>query len=262
MPFVYNILNAKNRGVAYDPRDLEVQSVYGTLEVAFRNFFYLTGSARSDWFSSLATPARDNKLNVVYPSISGAFVFSEFLKTDWLSFGKLRAGYAVVGQATDPYNTQLSYNFLSASLNGRPLGVIPSASVPNSELQPSKASKLEFGTEMRLFNNLLSVDLTWYNKKSKNEIITAPASITSGYTGAVLNIGELQNKGFEALISATPVKTSRFSWTTSVNGSVNNNKVLSLAAGQIQLSVGTSCSGAGFTANLVGMPAAQVSTLR
>ena len=258
VPFVYNILNATDKGVAYDPSDLEVQSVYGTMELSVRNFLYLTGSARSDWFSSLATPGFDNKLNVVYPSVSGSFVFSEFVKSGWLNFGKLRAGYAVVGQATQPFQTQLSYNFLSASLNGRPLGVIPSPNVPNSALRPSKASELEVGTEMRLFKNRVGLDLTWYNKKSKDEIISAPASITSGYTGAVLNIGELQNKGFEALVSFTAIRRANFTYTTSINGSVNNNKVLALAAGQSQLPGGTSRSGVGYTASIVGLPAAQV----
>ncbi|MEP6711773.1 MAG: SusC/RagA family TonB-linked outer membrane protein [Ferruginibacter sp.] len=258
VPFVYNILNAKNKSVDYLVRDQETQSLYGTLEIAYNSYLYLTGSARSDWFSTLATPGTNNKLNVVYPSISGSFVFSEFVKNNWLSFGKIRAGYAVVGNATDPYQTQLSYTFNSASLNGLPLGSISNSTVPNKGLRPSTASELEIGTEMRLFKNKISVDITWYDKKSKNEIISAPASITSGYTGAVLNIGELQNKGVEALVSVTAIKTTHFSWVSSVNGSINHNKVLSLAAGQSQLPGGISRSGVGFTASVVGLPAAQV----
>lgn len=258
VPFTYNILNAKNKSVAYDPSDLEVQSVYGTVDLDYKSYLYLSGSVRSDWFSSLATPGTDNKLNVVYPGVSGSFVFSEFVKNSWLSFGKLRAGYAVVGQATSPYQTQLSYTFSSVSLNGRPLGSILNSSVPNKTLRPSKAKEFEVGTEMRLFHSRLRLDLTWYDKKSTDEIIFAPASISSGYTAAVLNIGELQNKGFEALISADVVKSGNFRWTTSLNGSINHNKVLSLAADQSQLAGGTSRSGVGFTASIVGLPAAQI----
>lgn len=257
VPFVYNILNAINKSITYAPSDLEVQSLYGTLDIDFHSWLYVTGSARSDWFSSLATPGVSNKLNIVYPSVSGSFVFSEFIKNNWLTFGKLRAGYAVVGQATSPYQTQLSYTLNSVSLNGLPLGNIFNANVPNKGLRPSKASELEIGTEVRLFNRI-GLDLTWYNKTSKDEILFAPASITSGYTGAVLNIGELQNKGFEALINVDVIKTKNFSWTSSVNGSINKNKVLSLAAGQSQLAGGVSRTGAGFTASIVGLPADQV----
>jgi TonB-linked SusC/RagA family outer membrane protein len=257
VPYVYNILNAINKSVAYSPSDIEVQSLYGTLELDYKSWLYATGSLRSDWFSSLATPGVSNKLNIVYPSISGSFVYSEFIKNNWLTFGKLRAGYAVVGQATNPYQTQLSYTLNSVSLNGLPLGAIFNANVPNKSLRPSKASELEIGTEARLFDRV-SVDLTWYNKISKNEIIFAPASISSGYGGAVLNIGELENKGFEALVAVDVFKTKSFSWTSSINGSINKNKVISLAAGQSQLAGGTSRTGVGFTASVVGLPADQI----
>jgi TonB-linked SusC/RagA family outer membrane protein len=134
VPFVYNIGNAKNKSVEYLVSDQEIHSVYGTLELSWKDYLFLNGSARSDWFSTLATPGRDNKLNIVYPSVSASFVFSEFVKPTWLSFGKLRAGYAVVGQATGPYNTQLTYGLFSQTLNGLPLGNISNVNVPNPAL--------------------------------------------------------------------------------------------------------------------------------
>jgi TonB-linked SusC/RagA family outer membrane protein len=259
VPFVYNILNAtQNKTVNYIPSNNQVQSVYGNLELDYKSWLYITGSLRNDWFSTLATPGKNNKLNILYPSVSGSFVFSELWKPEFLNFGKLRAGYAVVGQATSPYNTQLSYTFNSATLNGSPIGQISNTSVPNSTLVGSKAKEFEVGTELRFLQNRLSLDLTYYDKKSNNEIVSAPASITSGYTGAILNIGQLQNKGFEALVTANIVKTKSFSWTTSVNGSINNNKVISLAAGATSLAVGTSRTGNGFTQNIVGKAADQI----
>lgn len=257
VPYVYNILNAINKSVAYTPSDFEVQSLYGTLEINYKSWLYATGSVRSDWFSSLATPGVNNKLNIIYPSVSGSFVYSEFIKSNWLTFGKLRAGYAVVGQATSPFQTQLSYTLNSVSLNGLPLGNIFNANIPNKNLKPSNASELEIGTEARLFDRV-NVDLTWYNKTSKDEIIFAPASISSGYGGAVLNIGELRNRGFEALVIIDVFKTKDFTWTSSINGSINKNKVISLAAGQSQLAGGTSRTGVGFTASVVGLPANQI----
>ncbi len=216
VPFLYNINNAKNKSVEYLPSDQEIHSVYGTLELAWKDYLFLNGSTRSDWFSTLATPGRDNQLYSVYPSVSTSFVFSEFLKPSWLSFGKLRAGYAVVGQATGPYNTQLAYNVYSPLLNNTyPLGYVVNPGIPNSDLRPSEASEFEIGTEMRLFNNRLNLDLTYYNKKSKNEILAAPASTTSGYNGAVLNIGELQNKGWELLLSGSPIRSKSFNWNSS-----------------------------------------------
>src|SRR5690606_30204397 len=183
---------------------------------------------------------------------------SEYLKPSWLSYGKLRAGFAQVGQATDPYQTLLTYNFRSETLNGQPLGSISNDNIPNSSLKASTATELEIGTELRLFNDRVNLDLTWYNKKSKNEIsfITTPSS--SGYNGAVLNAGEMQNKGFEALISATIFKSENFKWISSLNGSYNDNKVLSLAEGMDEQSVAISRSGVGYLMNRVGMPAFQI----
>ncbi|MDF2477499.1 MAG: SusC/RagA family TonB-linked outer membrane protein, partial [Sphingobacterium sp.] len=255
---VYNILNAKNKAVNYLESESETQSTYGTLEFAYKDVAYLTGSLRSDWFSTLATPGFDNKLNSVYPAVSGSFIFSEYFKPTWLSFGKLRAGFAQVGQATDPYQTLLTYNFRSETLNGQPLGTISNDNIPNSSLKASTATELEIGTELRLFNDRVNLDLTWYNKKSKNEIsfITTPSS--SGYNGAVLNAGEMQNEGFEALISATIFKSENFKWISSLNGSYNDNKVLSLAEGMDEQSVAISRSGVGYLMNRVGMPAFQI----
>ncbi len=254
----YNIANAENKSLDYFESEQETQSTYGTLEFAYKDILYLTGSLRSDWFSTLAAPGYDNKLNSVYPSISASFVYSEYLKAPWLNFGKLRAGYATVGQATDPYQTALSYKLRSESLNGTSLGIIDNGSIPNSGLIASSASELEIGTELRLFNDRVNFDFTWYSKRSKNEItyITTPSS--SGYSAAVLNAGEMQNKGFEVLLGATIVKTEKFKWTSTINGSYNDNKILSLADGFNFQSVATSRTGAGSVANMKGEAAFQV----
>ena len=111
---------------------------------------------------------------------------------------------------------------------------------------------------MHTLKNRLNFDVTWYNKTSKNEIVAAPASITSGYEGAILNIGKLRNRGVEILVTGVPVKTKGFSWTTSVNAAVNNNTVLALAAGQSSLQVAASRTGLGFTTDIVGKSADQI----
>lgn len=258
VPGVYNIVGLLNKSVGYTETEQETQSVYGTLEFAYRDMLYMTGSLRSDWFSPLATPGKDNKLHVVYPSISGAFVFSDMLNSDVLNFGKLRAGYAVVGQATGPYQTALTYSLRSESLNGSPLGEITNPSIPNSELKASTASELELGTDLRFFNNRLSVDLAWYKKRSDNEIVSVTTSTTIGYEGAVLNSGQIQNKGVEALITGVLIKKENFNWTSSLNVAYNDNVVLSLADGVDEQLVATSRSGVGFLKNIPGKALGQV----
>jgi len=255
---VYNIMNATKKSVNYSESEAETQSAYGTLEFSYKDILYLTGSGRIDWFSSLATPGKDNPLNVIYPSISGSFVFSELWKPSFLSFGKLRAGYAVVGQATDPYQTLLTYAFRSETLNGKPLGIISNLFIPNASLKASKATELELGTELRFLNDRLNVDFTLYKKRSDDEITYIATSPTTGYNGAVLNAGQIENKGVEALITGTIVKTNNFSWTSSLNATYNDNTVLSLADGLDVLPIATSRSGVGFLQSMPGKAASQV----
>lgn len=259
IPYVYTINNTASKFLSYGNTKKDVNSLYGSLEVAYKDLLYLDGTVRSDWFSSLASSASpNNKLDIVYPSVSGSFVFSELFKPAWMDLGKLRVGYANVGGDATPYQTLLNYGLGSTQLNGMPLGTITNNSTPNSSLKPSDASELEIGTEIHTFNSRLNFDVSWYNKISKNEILQAPASITSGYYGAVLNIGKLRNRGWEFLVDATPVKSKNFTWITSVNGSYNDNKVLELAAGQSSFLVATARSGLATTVDIVGKAADQV----
>ncbi|MFT3904469.1 MAG: SusC/RagA family TonB-linked outer membrane protein [Niabella sp.] len=259
VPFVYNVLNLKNKGLNFTDLRSEIQSAYANAELSYRELLYVTGSVRSDWFSSLATPGTNNKLNVVYPSINTSFIFSELWKPVFLNYGKLRLGYAEVGQATDPYKTQLSYVFMSETIGGTPLGKIDNNQIPNSGLRPSRAKELELGLEFSILNNLLSADISWYNKKSVDEIIPVTTSISTGYEGAVLNIGSMRNKGAEALITLRPMRNnSGFNWTTSLNGSVNDNKILELAEGTESMSMGVARSGVAFVQHVKGMSAFQI----
>ena len=259
IPYVYTIGNTASKSIAYGDYKSDINSLYGTLELSYKSYLYLEGTARSDWFSTLASSASpNNKLNIIYPSVSGSFVFSELWKPSFLDFGKLRAGYASVGAATSAYQTLLNYGLSPVQLNGMPIGTITNTSTPNSALKPSNASELEIGTELHTLNSRLNFDITWYNKISHDEIVPAPASITSGYQGAVLNIGKVKNEGVEVLITGIPYKTKNFTWTSSVNFAYNDNKVLALAAGQSSLPVAFSRTGLGFTTDVVGKAADQV----
>lgn len=252
--------NAKNKSAQSFVSDQEVQSAYGSLEMAYRELLFVTTTLRRDWFSTLATPGKDNKLYNTTPGVSASFVFSELFKPEFLSFGKIRAGYSEVSQATLPFQTQLSYAFLPTSFNGLPLGTISpdNVNIPNTGLRPSRATEIEIGTELAFVENRVRLDLTFYKKNSKDEIVFAPASISSGYQGAVLNSGEMENKGVEMLLTVQPIRTTDFTWTSSFNAAYNKNTVLSLAADQQQSVYATSRSGVGFVGQIVGQPYGQV----
>ncbi|MBC8083795.1 MAG: SusC/RagA family TonB-linked outer membrane protein [Hymenobacter sp.] len=255
---VNSIGNAKNRSTQPFFSDQEIQSVYGSLDLSYKEFLFLTATIRRDWFSTLASPGTDNDLSATYPSVSTSFVFSELWKPEFLYFGKIRGGFSQVGQATNPYQTQLAYAFAPNSFGGRPLGIIDNINIPNRSLIASLATEFEIGTELGFVQNRLRLDLTFYQKKSSKEIVYAPASISSGYQGAVLNAGELENRGVETLLTVLPVKTTDFTWTSSLNAAYNQSTIRSLAAGQTQSVYATSRAGVGFLGQIVDQPYGQV----
>lgn len=259
IPYVYYLNNLPARVVNYALYREQMQAVYGTVEFEFKDMFFLTGTARNDWFSTLATPDNSNPVHKFYPSISGSFVFSELLDWSWLNFGKLRAGYAEVGQATTAFQTALNYDLLPVTAGQNALGTIVGQNVPNRFLKPSVASELEIGYEVRLFDGRLAIDMAWYDKQSRNEIVNTPISSTTGYLDAALNIGQLRNRGLEALVTVVPVRTEAgFRWQTSVNGTLNNNEVIALSPQSDSFTWAIGRRNTAFIQHIVGLPAGQV----
>jgi outer membrane receptor protein involved in Fe transport len=258
VPFLYVLDNAKNKNSDYNLFRQETQSIYYSAEFAYKNFLFINTTGREDWFSTL--PIDNNHL--FYPSVSGSFIFSEFLKTSWLDYGKLRVAWANTSGEASPYQTKLYYG-IANSINGYPIGTInPSDpdNIPNATLQPYRMRETEIGTELRFLKSRITLDVAYFQRKTIDEIVKVPASITSGYTGATLNIGEMQNKGVELAISGTPVKRSDFTWTSSFNFTKLNNKVLKLSGEQKSYDIKDAQSRTqnAFGKHIVGLPASQV----
>jgi TonB-linked SusC/RagA family outer membrane protein len=239
-PYLYTIGNLASP-TEYTSNPVVVnKSIYGTLDLAYKNYLYVTATGRNDWYSTLAP----GKTNYLYPSVSGSFVFSELIHMPAMDMGKLRVGYANVGGEADaPYQTLLGYNNIG-NLNGFPIGNISNGgTVPNAALEPSSATEFEIGTELDFFNRRLHLDIAYYNKKESREVIPAVTSGTSGYNAVLLNSGTIQNKGIEILASGDLVKAKKFTWTETVNVTYNVNKVLSLSTGSSNYPLGYSRAG-------------------
>ena len=134
----------------------EYQSIYGSADLAYKNFLYLTVTGRNDWYSTLSP----GKKNYLYPSVSSSFVFSELLHIPNMDFGKLRLSYADVGgEADGPYQTLQTYGIqgtLDVPNGTFPVGTAGSTQVPNSALKPSSRKEFEIGTEMDFFKNRIT----------------------------------------------------------------------------------------------------------
>jgi hypothetical protein len=166
----------------------------------------------------------------LYPSVSGSFIFSSLfnLENDIFSFGKFRTSWAKVGGDTDPYLLNLTYGLRSFTFGGHSLGEISSTTIPNRELKPTSTYSYEFGLDLRFFKGRLTLDMSYYNQFTKDQILNLPITGTTGYTSAMVNAGEISNRGIELSLSASPVRSKGFEWNATVNLSRNVNKIESL----------------------------------
>lgn len=230
VPGVYTVTNSVGRPNIDDYKEeKEINSFFGSVTLGFIDMIYIDASLRNDWSSTL--PLNNN--SYLYPAVSGSFVFTELTpirNSRVLTFGKLRGGWARAGNDTEPYRLGINYT------GKQPFGSNPNYSVPvtlnNVNLKNETTDSWEVGTELRFFQNRLGLDLTYYSKVTKDQIIVADVSPTSGYWASVLNAGKMTNKGWEVLLTGTPVEiTNGFRWDITVNWSTYENEVVELAPG-------------------------------
>jgi TonB-linked SusC/RagA family outer membrane protein len=231
VPGIYNVSNAAvtpQLGQFLSRR--EVNSVFGSGAVTLNSWWTVEGTARNDWSSTL--PAGSN--SYFYPSVNTSVVLTDALpalKNNVISYLKLRASTAKVGNDADPYQLRTTYSGLSAKFGSLPQFTLEDT-LANPGLKPEKTTAGEFGLEMSLFDGRATFDGSLYNKATRNQIFTIPVSPTSGYSTKAVNAGEITNKGGEFLLGVTPIQTaSGFSWTSTFNYSRNKSMVTSLAPG-------------------------------
>ncbi|GAB3520995.1 SusC/RagA family TonB-linked outer membrane protein [Emticicia fontis] len=227
-PGFYNIAASKDRpAVSNNLFERQVNSLYGSLSLGYDNTYFLEGTVRNDWSSTL--PVAHN--SYIYPSIGGSIVVSEWIpKNSVLSFAKIRGSYAQVGTDVGPYNIYQVYT------TGNPFGSNPTqylpTQLPNADLKPGLSSAYEGGIDLKFLNNRISLEFTAYKNDNKNQILPLTVPAASGYGSTLINAGLIQTKGFELHIGATPVKTaSGFTWDLDINFDRSTSKIVELASG-------------------------------
>ena len=228
MKDVIAIMNYQEQSVQQNTYKKQINSLYGSASIGYDHTYYLEGTIRGDKSSTL--PVNNN--TYVYPSVSASWVFSEYLKNkNIINYGKFRASWAKVGSDTDPYQLALNYSTGKYSYSGFTIGMINNNTQPNKDLKPTMTTSYELGLEMKFFHNRLSLDVTYYNQTSRDQIINLASSSTSGYQYRLINAGEIQNKGIEVALNGRALQIKDFAWDFGVNFSKNSNKVKSLTEG-------------------------------
>ena len=201
-----------------------VASVYGLGSASYKDYLYFDFTLRNDWSSTL--PSANNSYFYHSENISFLFTNAFNIESGILSSGKLRGSFARVGNDTGPYNTQQYYS-VSQSQLPYPMGNFSDV-LASYDLQPEITSSWEVGTNMGFLNNILSVDFTYYNNSSNNQIMDIPLPPSSGYSSKRTNAAHLKNTGFEVQLDARAIRGKSLSWDISATWSKNNSEVTGL----------------------------------
>ncbi len=235
VPGLFNLGNRAVDATLSDRRSAQrVNSLYGSAQLAFNELLFIDVTGRNDWSSTLP----ENSRSYFYPSISTSLIFTQLADVPFLSYGKLRAGWSEVGNDQEPYNLVDPYipdEFFDN--NPRLTG---SNLLRNPNLQPERTRSWEVGTELRGVNDRLGLELTYYSKTTRNQIVPVQVTPLTGVTERMLNAGQISNRGIEFLVDATPViLRNGLEWSVSANYTRNRSNVDELAEGLQSLVLGT-----------------------
>lgn len=263
-PFIVNYLYTPtnvytfNRSYAYTKK--ESHSGYYSVDLNWKSYLNLSTTGRYDAFSTLAgTGIPNSQVGIFTPSVSGSFVFSELTKMPKMSYGKIRASYAQTsGEPVKPYQTMVYYG-LESTINGTPTGRF-SNTLPSGLLKPFTVTEVEVGAELKWFDNRLGLDVAYFHRKTKNEIMSANFSLSTGYNAGYVPTGSTMNKGLEVLINGTPITNKDFNWNVSFNLTSVKNEILHTDNNNNTITLGTDRPNHGsiYTAYQVGKAGPQI----
>ena len=237
IPNLFDVNNGSNKpGVSESYSHRKMNSLYGSIQLNYGGFVFLDATLRNDWTSTLAPKNR----SYLYPSVSLSWVITDMINSfsatpDWLSFAKVRASYAEVGNDMDPYQLYNVYTMGTDNL-GNPI-VNSQGTLYNADVKNELIKSWEAGFDVRFFDSRLGLDVSWYKTNATNQLINLPIAAI-GYSSKKINAGNIQNQGWEIVLNGDPVRNRNFLWHSTLNFSTNKNKILALADGVEEYSLG------------------------
>ena len=223
---VFNLANIIMNGSSSIDQKIDarrqLQSVFGTAQLGYREGIFLDLTARNDWSSTLAY-TRHEKIGFFYPSVGISFLIGKWIELpEWISLAKIRGTYSKVGNDIPLFIT----NSVSHITAGGEIQANDAA--PFEEMEPEMTRSTEIGMEWKFLQHRLGVNFTYYRTNTHNQFFKLPALAGDKYAYRYVNAGDIQNRGWEMTVDATPILTSDFTWKTSLNFSSNKNKILEL----------------------------------
>ena len=234
VPNRYFLSNSKNpvKGSGSVSGTKRMLSLAGQLTASYRDLLFLELTGRNDWSSALVYADGHGNYSYFYPSFSASWLLHEtFDMPKAISFWKLRASIAQVGNDTSPYTINTAYtisNFLHDSESGTNYMNIPGG-VYDQNLKPERKTSWELGTDFRVLNNRIGLDATFYKENTRDQIMSVSLPGASGVSSAFINAGNIQNMGIELALNTTPIETRDFAWDLNFTWTKNWSKIVELS---------------------------------
>lgn len=229
--FIGNSVNqAKFEAYKYNTK--RIVSTLGQVGMSWKDQVFLDITGRNDWSSSLVYTSGRGNFSYFYPSVSGSWIVTETFKEklpQWITFGKIRASWAQVGNDTDPYYINSGYNLVTYTKNGEKVyGLELPRQIKSTDLKPEKKTSWEVGLDWHFLDNRIGLDFTYYKENTKNQIMAISVPSWSGVSSELVNAGNIQNSGVELALNTTPVKTKDWQWDLNFTYTKNDNKIVEL----------------------------------
>ncbi len=228
IPYLYTIQNIENTSLNYSNARYEraINSLYAMANLGWRDMVYLDLTARNDWASTL--PAENR--SYFYPSASLSLLLNNMIDMGRnVNLFKIRGGIAQVGNDTSPYSLYATY--YDAGQWGDAIRLGKPGDLLNPILLPEESKSYEVGMDIKMFNNRLRFEGTWYQADNRNQILSVPLAGSAGFNSIKINAGLLQSKGVELMLGFTPIETKDWTWDLNVNFTKNKTWLLELSEG-------------------------------
>ncbi|MCU4176606.1 SusC/RagA family TonB-linked outer membrane protein [Carboxylicivirga sp. N1Y90] len=219
--------------------ELEVRSIYGFGQVAYKNYLFFDFTGRKDWSSTLTSNHTDFNNGYFYPSFSLSGIISDMIEMpQWITLAKIRGSWARVGKATEPYFTAQNYSISNWNYD-LSVGNVPDYNV-DSNLESELSTSTEIGADLRFFQNRLGLDFTYYYEATENQIGYVKAVEEHGSSQTLTNIGKILNEGIEVTLSTVPFKNNDWRIGLDFNFAMNEGTLVKLKEGIPRYDFGSS----------------------
>ncbi len=233
-PNIFELSNTKGQTASESYSRTRKYGIFADILLDYNQWAFLNISGRNDVSSTL--PIAHNSF--FYPAVSGSVVFTDALglEDSFFNFGKIRAGWAKVGNDAGPYYNNGTY-VIGSPYMGQGMMELPTV-LYDPELEPEFTTEIETGLELKFLDSRIGIDATLYNRLSENQIGAKSSAPSTGYSSFVTNFGSIRNKGFELGVDLYPVVTKDFTWSMYLTYTKNKSEIVELSDGVDEIVLG------------------------